>query len=155
MALVALAMVVGLVGVVVPVLPGLLLVWAALAVWSFVEGGTVAWVLLGSATAVVALSQVVKYVVPGRRLQRAGIPTRTLVVGGMAGIVGFFVLPVIGLPVGFLAGVYGVERQRVTSHDAARRSTVQAIRAVGLSILIELSAALLIAGGWVVAVALA
>ena len=147
---VALAVVVGLVGVVVPVLPGLLLVWAAVACWSVVVGGPAGWTLLAVVTAVAALSQVVKYVVPGRRLQRAGIPTRTLLVGGTAGVVGFFVLPVVGLPIGFVAGIYAVERSRLTTHAAARRSTGQALRALGLSILLELTAALLIAGAWVV-----
>ena len=147
-AVLALVVAVGLVGVVVPVLPGLLLVWGAVAVWCFVEGGTAGWALLAATTAVAAASQVVKYVVPGRRLQRAGIPNRTLLIGGVAGIVGFFVLPVIGLPVGFLAGVYVVERQRRTTHEAAWRSTLEAVKAVGVSILVELTAALLIAGGW-------
>lgn len=146
--LVALAIAIGLVGVVVPVLPGLLLVWAAVAVWSFVEGGTASWVLLGVATAVAVASQVVKYVVPGRQLHRAGIPNRSLLVGGVAAVVGFFVLPVIGLPVGFVAGVYAVERRRLAGHDPAWRSTVQAVRAVGVSILLELVAGLLIAAGW-------
>jgi len=151
--LVALAIAVGLAGVVVPVLPGLLLVWGAVAAWAVVEGGTAAWVLLGTVTVVAALTQVVKYVVPGRRLHRAGIPDRTLLLGGAAGVVGFFVLPVIGLPVGLVGGVYALERRRLTTHDAAQRSTVHAVKAVGLSILVELVAGLLIAAGWLGTVA--
>ena len=150
--LVGIAVLVGLVGVVVPVLPGLLLIWAATGVWAVVEGGTVGLVFLAASTAVVVASQLVKYLVPARQLRRAGVPTRTLVLGGVVGVVGFFVLPVVGLPLGFVVGVYLAERSRLGEHPAARASTVQAVKAVGVSILLELAAGLLVGAGWVTAV---
>ncbi len=150
--LVGLFVLVGLVGVVVPILPGLLLVWGATACWAVVEGGSTAYTLLAGTTAVAATSQVLKYLVPGRRLQQAGVPSRTLLVGGLAGVLGFFVIPVLGLPLGFVGGIYGAERRRLGGHEAARGSTVHALKAVGLSVLIELTAALLIAGAWVLTV---
>jgi hypothetical protein len=94
---------------------------------------------------------VVKYLVPGRRLKASGVPTRTLLVGGVLGFVGFFVVPVVGLLIGFVLGVYLAERARV---GAARAwpSTVAALQAVGFSILIELVAAVLAAAVWAVGV---
>ncbi len=151
--LVGAAVVAGLAGVVVPVLPGLLLVWVATGIWAVVEGGTVGFVFLAASTAVVVASQLVKYLVPGRQLRRAGVPTRTLVIGGAVGVVGFFVLPLVGLPLGFVAGVYLAERVRLGQHATARAATVQAIKAVGASILVELAAGLLVGAGWVTAVA--
>lgn len=151
--LVAAAVVVGLAGVVVPILPGLLLVWVATGVWAVAEGGTVAFVFLAASTALVVASQLVKYLVPGRQLRRAGVPTRALVVGGVVGVVGFFVLPLVGLPLGFVVGVYLAERIRLGEHAAARVATMQAVRAVGVSILVELAAGLLVGAGWVAAVA--
>ena len=151
--LVGAAVVVGLAGVVVPVLPGLLLVWVATGIWAVVEGGTVGFVFLAASTAVAVATQLVKYLVPGRQLRRAGVPTRTLVIGGVVGVVGFFVLPLVGPPLGFVAGIYLAERVRLEEHAAARAATVQAIRAVGVSILVELAAGLLVGTGWVTAVA--
>lgn len=148
--LVGLAILVGLVGVVVPVLPGLLLVAAAVVVWSWDTGGGTAWTVCGVALAVLALGALLKYVVPGRRLTEAGVPTRTLWLGAGLGVVGFFVVPVVGLVLGFVLGVYLAERQRLG--DAAWPSTVAALRAVGLSILIELVAGVLAAATWVVGV---
>lgn len=148
-ALTGLVIAVGLVGVVLPLLPGLLLVWGAVAVWSVAKGGAAAYVLLIAVSGVAVGSQVVKYVVPGRQLQRAGVPNRTLVLGGVLAVVGFFVLPVIGIIIGFVAGVYLAERQRLGGHVAARTSTGHALRAVGMSILVELVAGMLIAAGWV------
>jgi hypothetical protein len=93
----------------------------------------------------------VKYIVPGKRLQDAGIPASTQWIGAALGIVGFFVVPVVGLFVGFVLGVYLAELRRVGS-ERAWPSTVHSLRAVGLSIAIELAAAVAAALVWVVGV---
>lgn len=137
----------GLVGVAVPLLPGVFLIAVAVVVWAAVVGGPVVWTAAGVAVAVLLVGAVVKYVVPGRRLAEAGVPRRTLVAGGLAALVGFFVIPVVGLFLGFVAGVYLSERQRVGTGEAWP-ATVAALRAVGLSILIELGSGLVAAGVW-------
>jgi uncharacterized protein YqgC (DUF456 family) len=151
---VALMIVVGLVGIVVPVLPGLLLVWAAVVVWALAERSAVAWTVLGVATVVFAVSQVVKYLIPGRRLKEAGVPTMSMLAGVVLGIVGFFVVPVVGVFLGFVLGIYAAELLRLHNHRAAWPSTVHALKAAGVSVLIELVAGLLIAAGWLGAVVL-
>ena len=151
--LVALAIAIGLVGVIVPVLPGSLLVLGAILVWSWDLGTSTGWVVFGVAAAFTALGAVVKYVVPGRRLKDNGIPTSTLLLGGVLGVVGFFVIPVVGLLIGFVLGVYLAELRRVGS-TAAWPATVHALKAVGLSILIELVASLLAAATWALGVVL-
>jgi hypothetical protein len=55
--------------------------------------------------------------------------------------VGFFVIPVVGLVVGFVAGIYLSELARLGS-AAAWPATKAALRAVGLAVLIELAAGL-------------
>jgi hypothetical protein len=62
------------------------------------------------------------------------------------------VLPVIGALVGFPIGVYVAERLRVGA-DSAWTSTRATLRAVGVSILIELAAAGVATGVWVVGLA--
>jgi uncharacterized protein YqgC (DUF456 family) len=150
--LVGVAILAGLLGVLVPALPGVLLCWAAVLVWALVERTTAAWVVLGVASALTALSQVVKYLVPGRRMRAAGVPWSTVAVGGAVAIVGFFVIPVVGAFLGFVGGVYAAEWARLGSHAAAWPSTAHALKAVGLSVLIELGAGLLIAAAWLAAV---
>ena len=80
------------------------------------------------------------------------MPTRTLVVGALCAVVGFFVIPVVGALAGFPLGVYLAERVRVGG-DAARASTAAALRAVGASILIELLAALAATVTWIAGIA--
>lgn len=152
--LVGLAIVVGLVGIVLPILPGSLLVLGAIAVWAIAENSGTGWAVLGVATVLLVISGVVKYTWPGSRMRDAGVPRRSLVIGALLGIVGFFVIPVIGLLIGFLLGTYLSEAQRQRTHSGAWRATVHATKAVGLSILVELLGALLAAGIWLGAVTL-
>lgn len=149
--LVALAIAVGLVGVLVPLLPGSLLVAAAITVWAVALGESGGWVVLAIALALIGVGVLVKYLVPGRRLQRSGVPNRTLVLGAVVGIVGFFVVPVIGLPLGFVVGIYLAEWQRL-SREEAWPATVSALKAVGLGIVIELGFTTLAALTWAVGV---
>lgn len=152
---VGLAILIGLAGVVVPVLPGSLLVLAAIGVWAFLDGSATGWIVFAVATALIVAATVVKYVWPGSRLARSGIPSSSLIVGGAAGVVGFFVIPVVGLPIGFVAGTYVAEYLRLREHGPAWRATVEATKAAGLSMLIELAGALLAAGLWLAAAVLA
>lgn len=143
-----LAILVGLIGVVVPILPGSLLVLAAIGAWAYLAGSTPGWLVFAAAVVLVVAAGVAKYVWPGRRMVRSGVPRTSLVAGGLAGIVGFFVIPVVGLVVGFVAGTYVAEYTRLREQRSAWRSTAEAVKAAGLSIMIELAGALLAAGLW-------
>lgn len=150
--LVALAILVGLVGIVVPILPGLLLSYGAIVVWVFATDGTGRWVVLALVTALMALSQVVKYLIPGKQLKSAGVPNKSIIIGTLAGIVGFFVIPVVGLFIGFIGGVFLAELSRLKTLELAWPSSLAALKAAATSILIELLAGLLMAAVWVAGV---
>src|SRR3954469_19791769 len=152
--LVGLAVLVGVVGIVVPVLPGSVLILGAVLVWAIAASSGAGWVVFALVTTLLVAGGVVKYAVPGRRLKAQGVPTRSLVAGGLLGIVGFFVVPVVGLLIGFVLGVYLLELQRL---GAARAwpSTRSALGAVGLSMLIELAAGLTAAMIWLAGAVLA
>ncbi|HST82114.1 MAG TPA: DUF456 domain-containing protein [Kineosporiaceae bacterium] len=151
-AVAAVLIVVGLAGVLIPLLPGPILVWAGIGVWSFERSDATGWVVLAVATAILALGMIAKYALPGRRLREAGVPWITLAFGALLGVIGFFIIPVLGLPIGFILGVYLAEFNRLGSHEAAWPSTRQAVTAVGLSLLIEFGSGLLAAGVWLMAV---
>jgi uncharacterized protein YqgC (DUF456 family) len=146
---VGLAILVGLIGIVVPILPGSILILGAVLVWTLEESTATGWTVFAAATTLLVIGGIVKYAVPGRRLKAVGVPNRSLVAGGLLGIVGFFVIPVVGLVVGFVVGLYLSEWQRL-GHAGAWPSTQSALGAVGLSMLIELAAGLLAAITWLV-----
>ena len=134
-------MLVGLLGIIIPVLPGLGLINVAVLVWALYDRGVQAWVALGACLLLWAVAFVLQYLIPGKRLVAAGIPTWVIVVAGVAGVVGFFVVPVVGLPLFFVGAVFLV--QSVRAPGGSRGSTWQAIVAVVTSQLIELSARVL------------
>jgi uncharacterized protein len=147
--LTGLAIAIGLVGIVVPVLPGSVLVLVAILVWAVLTSTAIGWATFSVATLLLAVGAVVKYAVPGRRLKADGVPNRSLFAGAVLGVVGFFVVPVVGLLIGFVLGVYLAELQRV-GRNLAGPTTRSALRAVGVSILIEVGAGMLAALTWLV-----
>lgn len=150
--IVALAIVVGLGGALTQLYPGPLIVLGAVLVWAVLTGGTAAWVALAVSVLVIAATGLGKYVLMGRHLGRAGVPGRSLIVGGIVGVIGFFVVPVVGLPLGFTLGVYAWEWMRRGSEAAGREAAWAALRAQGLAILFELSGCLVATAAWIVAV---
>ena len=150
--LIAVLIAVGIAGIIVPVLPGTLLVLGAILVWALEIGTPTGWLVFAVCAALLVGGTVVKYLVPGRSLKASGVPNRTLLVGAVLAFVGFFVVPLVGVFIGFVLGVYLAERGRVGAAQAGP-STRTALKAVGVSILIELVAAFLAAVTWVVGVA--
>jgi uncharacterized protein YqgC (DUF456 family) len=148
-ALAGLLVAVGIVGILLPVLPGLILVLAGIAVWAVPRGDQLGWTVLGIAAAIIVIGSVAKYLLPGRRMKESGVPTRSVVAGAALGIVGFFVIPVVGLFIGFPLGVYLSELARLHDSSKAWPSTRKALGAVAFSLLLELATGLLAAGVWI------
>lgn len=144
-------MLVGLAGIVLPVLPGLVLIVAAVFVWALEESSGIAWSVFGFSLLIAITAIVVKYLIPGRNLKEAGIPTSTLLMAALGAFVGFFVIPIIGAPIGFVVGIYLMEWRRV-GRSGAWPATKTSTGQVALSIGIELAGGLLIFGAWLVAV---
>lgn len=151
-ALCAILLVVGTIGIVVPVLPGLLIVLGAVLLWAIGTGGTTAWIIFGIAAVVWVVGVVAQFLIPGRKLKTQGIGLGTLTLAVIAAIIGFFVIPVVGAFVGFVLAIYLVEMTRRRDSSAAWTRTKQALRAILHSMGIELITAFAIAVLFVVGV---
>ncbi|MGH3353320.1 MAG: DUF456 domain-containing protein [Nocardioides sp.] len=150
--IVALVIAFGIAGIVVPILPGgALLVAAAILGWAIWLGEPTGWVIFGISAGLIAIGLITKYAIPGKRLKASGMPLSTQVMGGLLAIVGFFVIPVVGLFVGFPLGVFLAELRRHGGDSGeAWASTRTALKAIGLFILIDAIAATLATITWVV-----
>ena len=143
---------VGLVGIVVPVLPGLVLVLGGVLVWALVEGTPLAWGIFAVCTLITIAGYVLQYTLPGRRMRERGVSSSTLFLAVVFGIVGFFVIPVVGAIVGFVLGIFVVELSRSRDGALAWTRTKHALVAVLHSMGIELAAALAITALYVAGV---
>jgi uncharacterized protein YqgC (DUF456 family) len=149
------AIVVGIFGTVIPHVPGLILSWAGVLVWALLSDGPAAtrWGVFALATVLAFGGTIMKYVGPLRHLAKQGIPGWTIVAGGVLAIVGFFLVPVIGLFLGFVVGVFVAEWVRLQG-NGAWASAWKAVKAVGLSVLLEVGSGLVILVAWGAAVLL-
>ncbi|MFD7427808.1 DUF456 domain-containing protein [Streptomyces sp. NPDC059818] len=145
---VGLVILLGLIGVLVPGVPGQAIVWAAVLWWALADNTPAAWGVLIGATALLLLNQALKPLLAPRRPRESGVPRRTLTLGGLGAIAGFFVVPVVGAIAGYVGVIYGAERLRLGSRGAGWASVRSVMRATGYSVLVELFACLLVTGAW-------
>lgn len=153
--IVGIVILIGVIGAVVQVWPSSPVVGGAILVWSWMTGTRAAWIIFAVVTLVLILGTVLKYVIPARGMNKAGIPQSTLVWGGVGGVVGWFLGLPLGLVLGMIAAIFLVEYLRSKDTATAWKATVQALKAYGWTIAIELVAALASATLWGIGVALA
>jgi hypothetical protein len=148
-ALLAVVMAVGLIGTVVPVLPGLFLIWGAGLLYGILAGfggfGIAAFAVM---TLLLGLGTAMSYVLPKRAGERSGAPRSSIRLGIVGAVVGFFVIPVIGLPIGGALGVLVGEYNRLGTWPAAWATTRAVLGGFGLAVLAEFTAGVLMVGTW-------
>lgn len=146
----ALLLVVGVLGTIIPILPGSLLTIGTLLVWAWVLGSTASWTagLIGIALAVVGMSA--SAILTGRKMRREQIPRGPVIIGVIVGVVGMFIVPVVGLFLGFALGLLLAEYARRKDLASAWRSSLEAMKSMGFGMLIECACASLATFAFVV-----
>ncbi|MCO1340265.1 hypothetical protein BJH93_15445 [Kocuria polaris] len=139
-------------GTVYPILPGSWLALGTLLAWAWILGSGASWTMGVIAMVIVAIGWSASAVLTGRNLKQQQIPHGSIVVALIAAVVGMFVIPVVGLFVGFGAGLLGAEMLRRKDFKAALKSSASALKATGVGILIEFGCAALATSLWVIGV---
>ncbi|BAS11554.1 hypothetical protein AHiyo4_49760 [Arthrobacter sp. Hiyo4] len=92
-----LAILVGVAGTIIPILPGSFLIGLSLLAWAIWGGaGTTGWVVFAVGMVFVLAGMAASAVLTGRKLRQHSIPSRSVVIGLAAGVAGMFVIPVVG-----------------------------------------------------------
>lgn len=106
---IAVTMAVGIVGTVLPIVPGLWLIWAAAVVYGALAGfGWIGLVAMAVITSLAIAGSVASIYLPQRRAAGAGVPWWGQLLALAAAVVGFFVVPVVGILIGFALGILAV-----------------------------------------------
>lgn len=149
----ALALAVSLAGIVIPVLPGSILGLLALLEWAIFGGaGWGGWLVFAVGGVLFACGMASSAFLTGKRLKERSIPSRSVVIGAVLAIVGMFIVPVVGLVLGFALGLLLSEWQRTGHLQGAAASSWAALKATGVGILIEFGFACAAASVWVIGV---
>lgn len=90
-------MAVGLFGLIVPVFPGITIIWLAALGYGVVTGFTpLAWVLLAVITVMLIIGVTIDNVFMGAKARKEGAAWSSLVLGWLAGILGTIIFPPVG-----------------------------------------------------------
>jgi uncharacterized protein len=147
---IGLMMAVGLIGTLLPLLPGLPIIWAAALIYGLLEDfsgtGAIAFTLI---TVLAVAGIVAGFVLPHRRVAAKGAPASTVAAGVVLGIVGFFVIPVVGLVLGAVGGVLIAERARTGDWDTAWTTTKDLLVGFGIGVAVEFATGLAMILCWV------
>lgn len=147
--LAAAVMALGLIGVVVPFLPGLFLILATAFVYGLLVGfDSIAVAVLVVMSVLVAISIIKSVVIPSRAAAESGASMLSQVGAVIGGVIGFFVIPVFGLILGALAGMIATELAMKGNWDEAWAATKGAAKGFGISALIDLGLGTIMIAAW-------
>lgn len=150
--LAGLLLAVAVVGTVVPVLPGSLLAIGTLLAWGWILGGPAAWWSAGIGMALALAGWSASAVLTGRNLKQQNIPRGSIALAVALAVVGMFVIPVLGLFLGFALGLVLGEFGRRKDFGAALRASGSALKAMGIGVLVEFGCAALASSVWMIGV---
>ncbi|MGI9607647.1 MAG: DUF456 family protein [Acidimicrobiales bacterium] len=146
---VAAVMLAGLLGVFVPVLPGLFVTWAAAIAYGLLVGfGGVGVATVAVISILFASSVAVGVLLPKRAVDSAGASRRSQLAGVVGALIGFFTIPFVGGFVGAIAAVLISEYVEQESWARAWESTVALVKGFGLSALVQFGIGTLMVGTW-------
>ncbi len=147
-------MIVGLVGTVLPALPGIELIWlagvayGAFSWWTFnaTSWWSVAWLILF--TLLLIIGEMLSYFVAYAAPVKTGASWQAIVASIVLGFIGMFVIPIIGALLGAILGVFLVEWMRRKNWQEAMKATTGALWGYGLSIGVQFIFGILMMGVW-------
>lgn len=133
---------IGIIGIVYPVLPGSITVLAGLLIWGISLHAPESWTALALGGIVTIAGMLAQTVLTGKTLKKRNIPNRSILFGVVGAVIGMFVIPIVGIFIGFALGLLASEWARQKDLAVALADTLAALKSMGIGILIELAAAL-------------
>ncbi len=144
-------MLVGLAGVVVPVLPDVWLIWVGALVFGLLAGfdGWLGGIIMALLTGLTVLGVVVDLGLGTAAAKQGGASWQAIAASLGLALVGFFVLPPFGALIGALAGLFGVEYlRRGRNAQEALTAVKHYVAGCGWSVVLRLGIGVVMIGLW-------
>jgi len=138
---------VGMVGIVIPILPGMLLVWLSVLVYAVgTDFATIGWPSLVFITIIALVTGLSNIWLPLLGAEKSGAAKRALFLGVVGAIVGTFVipLPLLGTVIGYAIGVFLGELIKQRDWRLALKASLGGVAGWGISMIVEIVGALVI-----------
>ena len=145
-------LVVAAAGTIYPALPGSPIAIVTLIAWAWVLGSAASWTagIVGALLCTVGWSA--SAVLTGRKLKQHEVPGRSILVAVIGALIGMYFIPVVGIFVGFAAGLLLSELVRRRDVKAALKASGEALKATGIGILVEFTMVCLAGSVWALGV---
>jgi uncharacterized protein YqgC (DUF456 family) len=142
-------MLVGLFGLIIPVFPGILVIWLAALGYGLVAGfDTLGIVVFALITVAMIAGVTVDNILMGAGARQGGAAWSSIIVGMIAGVVGTIVIPPVGGLVAAPAAVLLMEYNHQRDWEKAWRATRGLALGWGLSFLVRFGIGVLMIGMW-------
>ena len=144
-----LVMLVGLAGTFIPILPSIELIWLA-ALGYGVFGGWGKWgvLLFVLITLTLIVGEVAVWWLANTTAKKTGASWQAITLSIILGLIGMFVIPVIGALIGAMLGVFLVEYRRRRDWREALKATTGVLWGAGLSFSAQVVFALVMMAFW-------
>jgi uncharacterized protein YqgC (DUF456 family) len=152
-AMVLFVMLIGLVGLIMPIFPGLTVMWLATLTYALLQSAReqmawIDWTLFAVITVLMLGGNVIDNIIIAKKMRDVSIPWGSILIGYAAGLVGsIFFTPVIGVvaaPLGLLAAEY----LRLRDRQQAVRATQAYVSGVGWAFAARFSIGVVMTGLW-------
>jgi uncharacterized protein len=143
------AMLFGLFALMIPIIPGIIIIWLAALVYGIVAGFGVAGIIIFILLTLMMLGSIIlDEVIIGASARAQGASWVAVLVATVAGVVGTFLLPPFGGLLGALIGIFLVEIIRVKDLRTALRSTKGVALGCGGAVLAKMALGAAMIGLW-------
>ncbi len=143
-------MLVGLIGLVIPILPGLVIIWLAGLVYGIVTGfSTAGWIIIVLMTILMVVGSLADNVIMGASARQKGASWLAIGVALVLAIVGSLLMPPFGGLVLALLGIFGVEMYRLRDLQKALDSTKSMAFGCGWAVVVRAGIGALMIGLWI------
>ena len=150
-----LALIVGLLGLIVPIFPGLVIMWLGTGIYALIQnaagnmtGGK--WAIFGVITILMITGSVVDNIIIARKIRDKYVPWSSILFAFAAGILAsIFFTPIIGL-LAAPGGLYVAENQRLRNSEAAFEATKAYMIGWGWAFVVRFAIGLAMIGLWMI-----
>ncbi len=137
--------IIGAVGIIVPILPGMLLVWLTVLAYAWITDFNVItpWIF-AILTLVALVTGTANIWMPYFGAKKLGAAKRAIFLGFIGGIIGTFIMPLVGTMIGYGVGIIIGELLKHRDLEAAIKASIGGVAGWGISTVVELAGALTI-----------
>jgi uncharacterized protein YqgC (DUF456 family) len=144
-------MIIGLLVVLVPVLPGLVIIWVAALGYGIAAGfGTLGWIMFAIITVLMIGGSFADNILMGTQAHKGGAPWWSILIALAAAIAGNFALPIIGGVLAALLALFLVELARRRDAKKALAATQGMLVGCGWAVVIRVIIGLVMIGLWLI-----